>query len=56
MGIARNSDPVSMNATYRSSQSEGDGVEEDSLLSKIFNTVTKFSRYQDQPVMPESDR
>ncbi|KAM3172269.1 hypothetical protein ACTXT7_014891 [Hymenolepis weldensis] len=55
MGLAITSDSVLLNATYRSSQSEGDDAEEDSVLSQIFIILSRFLRYQDQPAVPESD-
>nr|CUU98751.1 hypothetical transcript [Hymenolepis microstoma] len=56
MGLMTSSDPILLNATYRSSQGEGDESKEDTVLSRIFNILSNFSIYQDQPAVPESDR
>lgn len=56
MGLMRTSDPILLNATYWPPQGEGDDSKEDTVLSKIFNILSNFSIYQDQPAVPESDR
>ncbi|VDN97024.1 unnamed protein product [Rodentolepis nana] len=55
MGLMRTSDPVLLNATKLSSRSDVNSIEE-TELSKIFKILTNFSKYQDQPAVPESDR
>ncbi|VDL62884.1 unnamed protein product [Hymenolepis diminuta] len=56
MGLAKNFDPVQLNATYGSLQSKDDGAEKDSLFLKILGILAKSPGYQDQPPLPESDR
>ncbi|KAM7537489.1 hypothetical protein Aperf_G00000062070 [Anoplocephala perfoliata] len=60
LGLSTSSSPVILNATRESSSNPEDESVDDpsdgSVLSEIFDILSGFSKHQDQPPLPESDR